>query len=78
MENNQNADYSWLLDVLAEHLKSDEWSSEICDFIDEHCIFFAGELEDENSLEFTKYHNDFKELIDEQLDDFCENYSIDH
>jgi hypothetical protein len=40
----------WLLDSMVDYLKSPMWTTEIFDFIDENCILFAGDLEDENSF----------------------------
>lgn len=34
-------------------------------FIDEYCIVFDDE--DENKLEFTKIHNDFKKIVEDLL-----------
>ena len=34
-------------------------------FLDEYCIIF--DTEDENKLEYTKIHNDFKNLVEELI-----------
>ena len=44
----------WILDSIAEYLKSPAWKNPIIDFIDEHCIVF--EDGDENKLEYTTIH----------------------
>ena len=71
-------EHDWLLDSMVEYLKSPMWTNDICDFIDENCVFFAGELGDENSLELTDIHNNFKKLIDEKLDAFLAEFGIDY
>mmetsp|Transcript_13369 Transcript_13369/g.22755 ORF Transcript_13369/g.22755 Transcript_13369/m.22755 type:complete len:214 (+) Transcript_13369:29-670(+) len=77
MEQEQN-ELDWLLDSMIEYLKSPMWTTEICDFIDQNCVFFAGELHDENSLELTQIHNQFTKLIDEKLDTFCAEFGISY
>jgi hypothetical protein len=72
---NQN-DMEWLLDCMVDYLKSPMWTVEIFDFIDENCILFAGDLEDENSFFQTEIHNNFKQLVDTKLDGFCAEFSI--
>lgn len=34
-------------------------------FLDEYCIIF--DTEDENKLEYTKIHNDFKNIVEELI-----------
>tara|TARA_B110000285_G_scaffold37687_1_gene40803 strand:- start:551 stop:913 length:363 start_codon:yes stop_codon:yes gene_type:complete len=75
---NQDNDMDWLLDCMVEYLKSPMWTTEICSFIDFHCVFFAGDVSDENSLEFTTIHNDFKSIVEVKLDGFCAEFGIDH
>ena len=78
MESTGEGEYSWLLDWLVEYVKTPDWQEDINEFLDDNCILFAGDVEDENSLEFTSLHKEFKELIDEKLDEFCEEYGIKH
>ena len=40
----------WLLDSMVVYLKSPMWSTDICDYIDENCMLFAGNVDDENSF----------------------------
>jgi hypothetical protein len=75
---NQDNDMDWLLDCMVEYLKSPMWTTEICSFIDFHCVFFAGDVSDENSLEFTTIHNDFKSIVEVKLDGFCAEFGIEH
>lgn len=73
-----NNDFTWLLDVLCEHLKSPSWTTEICNFIDDNCIAFAGNVDDENSFEFTSLHNRFKKIVDLKLEEFVMEYGVTH
>ena len=49
-----NSLQEWMLDSIAEYLKSPAWKNPIIDFIDHHCQVF--DAEDENKLEYTKIH----------------------
>ena len=71
-------DLEWLLDCMVEYLKSPMWTTEICNFIDENCMLFAGDLEDENSFFQTDIHENFKKLVDLKLDTFCAEFGIEH
>ena len=61
---------------MAQYIKSPLWTNDICEFVDENCFLFFGDYKDENSLEFTNIHNEFKELVDEKLSEFCEEYGV--
>lgn len=61
---------------MVNYLKSPMWTTEICNFIDENCIFFGDE--DENSFEHTDIHKEFTKLIDIKLDTFCAEIGIDY
>lgn len=75
----------WLSDYVLAFLKSPTWVTPIAQFVDERCIIF--DSEDENKLEYTECHNEFKDLIDsllaahllelsvtrEQFEAFCQN-----
>jgi hypothetical protein len=69
-------DYTWLLDILVHYIKSPAWTTELCNFIDDNCIEFAGELGDENNLKFTDLHNRFKKIVDLKLDEFLVEYGV--
>lgn len=74
----------WLSDYVLSFLKSPTWSAPIAQFVDEQCIIF--EDQEENKLEYTECHNEYKELIDsrfaahlleidvtsEQFEQFCQ------
>jgi len=59
---------------MVEYLRSPMWTTEICDYVDENCIFFGDE--EENSFEHTDIHNKFKELVDTKLMIFCAELGI--
>jgi len=56
------SDNEWLGDYIMQFLKSPSWAVPIMQFIDENCIFFDNE--DENKLEYTLLHTQFKQLVD--------------
>lgn len=63
---------------MVEYFKSPAWTTEICDYIDDHCLIFGGDVDTENSLEFTQIHKKFKKLIEKKLDVFCGEFGIEH
>lgn len=77
---------SWLSDYVVLFLKSPTWVTPIAQFVDERCIIFDATCE-ENKLEYTLCHNEFKQLIDslfmvhllevditpEQFEHFCQH-----
>jgi len=75
MEGESN-DLEWLLDCMVEYLKSPEWTTDICDYIDDNCLTFGGDYEEENSLEFTAVHKKFKKLVEKKLAKFCREFGI--
>lgn len=60
-----NQDLEWLSDYVLSFLKSPSWVAPIAQFVDEQCIIF--EDEEENKLEYTECHNEFRQLIDNLL-----------
>jgi len=58
-------DLEWLSDYVLSFLKSPSWVAPIAQFVDEQCILF--EDQEENKLEYTACHNEFRELIDTLL-----------
>ena len=77
-------DMEWLSDYILAFLKSPSWVAPIAQFVDEQCIIF--EDVEENKLEYTECHEEYKELIDsrfaahlleidvtgEQFEQFCQ------
>mmetsp|Transcript_31093 Transcript_31093/g.58321 ORF Transcript_31093/g.58321 Transcript_31093/m.58321 type:complete len:540 (+) Transcript_31093:53-1672(+) len=80
----EQTDLDWLSDYVISVLKSPTWVVPVQEFIDENAILF--DESEENSLEHTKCHNDFKELVsnlilchlmevsvtEEQFESFCQ------
>jgi len=60
-----NQDLEWLSDYVLSFLKSPSWVAPIAQFVDEQCIIF--EDQEENKLEYTECHNEFRQLIDNLL-----------
>lgn len=55
----------WIFDSVLNYIRSPLWKVPVSSFINEHSIVF--DSDDENKLEYTKIHNDFKKLIEELL-----------
>eukprot|EP00927_Polykrikos_kofoidii_P025910 TRINITY_DN23201_c0_g1_i1.p1 TRINITY_DN23201_c0_g1~~TRINITY_DN23201_c0_g1_i1.p1 ORF type:complete len:701 (+),score=173.22 TRINITY_DN23201_c0_g1_i1:69-2105(+) len=55
----------WLSDYMVNTLKSPTWVAPIAQFVDERCSIF--ENAEENKLEYTVCHNEFKELVESLL-----------
>lgn len=61
-DGDDSGELDWLSDYVLAFLKSPTWVTPIAQFVDERCIIFS--TEEENKLEYTICHKDFKELID--------------
>ena len=55
----------WFFDIIINFLRSPRWKTPIMSFLDEYCIVFDNE--DENKLEYTSIHNEFKKLVEELI-----------
>ena len=55
----------WFFDMIIGFLRSPRWKTPVMSFIDEYCTVFDDE--DENKLEFTKIHMDFKKIVEDLL-----------
>jgi len=53
---------SWLIDLILAFFHSMEWKMPVLSFIESNCSVFDNE--DENKLEYTKIHKEFKELTE--------------
>jgi len=58
-------DLDWINDYVLSVLKSPTWVNPIAQFVDDHCFIF--DAEEENKFEYTTYHQQFKQLIDDLL-----------
>jgi hypothetical protein len=52
---------TWLLDAVLVFLKSEVYTTPVGNFVDEHCVVFGSQ--DENELQFTAIHQQFVELV---------------
>jgi len=55
----------WFFDIIISFLRSPRWKTPIMSFIDEHCLIFDNE--DENKLEYTPIHSEFKKIVEELI-----------
>ena len=55
----------WFFDIIINFLRSPRWKTPIMSFLDEYCIIF--DSEDENKLEYTPIHMNFKKLVGEAM-----------
>jgi hypothetical protein len=53
---------SWLIDLILSFFHSAEWKAPVLSFIETKCACF--DEEDENKLEYTMIHKEFKELTE--------------
>lgn len=51
---------------MTEFLQSPVWKNPIINFVEEKCLIF--ENTEENRLEYTVVHNDFKRMIESKLE----------
>lgn len=64
-EDKPEGENDWFFDIIINFLRSPRWKTPVMSFLDEYCISFDNE--DENKLEYTKIHNDFKKLVEELI-----------
>ena len=53
---------NWLIDLILSFFHSMEWKAPVLSYIETHCCSFDDD--DENKLEYTKIHKDFKDLTE--------------
>ena len=51
--------------MIINFLRSRRWKTPVMSFLDKHCILF--DSEEENKLEYTTIHNQFKNLVEELI-----------
>ncbi|GLC36117.1 hypothetical protein PLESTB_001378900 [Pleodorina starrii] len=68
------ADAAWLSEAVVEFLKGPMYINPLMSFIDERCLIFTPE--EENKLEYTTCHNEFKDLVDRLLTDFLADLGV--
>ena len=62
MSQGTKEDKSWLIDLILSFFHSPEWKAPVLSYIEEKCIVFDDE--EENKLEYTVIHSDFKKLAE--------------
>ena len=62
-EEPEEGENDWFFDIIINFLRSPRWKTPIMSFLDEYCIIF--DSEDENKLEYTPIHSNFKKLVEE-------------
>mmetsp|Transcript_95651 Transcript_95651/g.205229 ORF Transcript_95651/g.205229 Transcript_95651/m.205229 type:complete len:221 (+) Transcript_95651:100-762(+) len=58
---------TWLTDYVIQIMQSPSWAGPIQEFIEAQCAIFDTHAPDENKLEYTDVHSEFKELVDSLL-----------
>lgn len=53
--------------MIINFLRSPRWKAPVMSFLDDNCIIF--DTEEENKLEYTTVHNNFKKLVEGLLDE---------
>jgi len=66
----------WFFDMIIGFLRSPRWKAPVMSFIDEFCTVFDDE--EENKLEFTKIHNDFKKIVEQLLEELMKELGVTH
>lgn len=61
------ADKEWLVDYVIQFLKATTWSMPLEDFIEQHCAVFDLATPEENKLEYTTLHDEYKNMIESVL-----------
>jgi hypothetical protein len=67
---------AWLYDAVIRFLQGPLYTTPLMGFIDAKCVVFDESCGDENKLEFTVIHNEFKELVDNSLCDFLSEIGV--
>eukprot|EP00672_Neobodo_designis_P021866 CAMPEP_0174834382 /NCGR_PEP_ID=MMETSP1114-20130205/4796_1 /TAXON_ID=312471 /ORGANISM="Neobodo designis, Strain CCAP 1951/1" /LENGTH=220 /DNA_ID=CAMNT_0016068289 /DNA_START=40 /DNA_END=699 /DNA_ORIENTATION=+ len=76
------SEHEWVVECVAQFLRSPLWTTPVHDFIDEHCILFSGTSDagsgpqGEQSLEHTAIHHKFRELVDGLITEYIEELGV--
>jgi len=65
----------WFFDMIIGFLRSPRWKTPVMSFLDENCIQFDCK-EEENKLEFTMVHNNFKKLVEGLLQELMSELGV--
>ena len=69
-----DATASWLYEAVIRYLQGPMYTTPLMGFIDTKCLVFDDE--EENKLEFTVVHNEFKDLVEGLLSDFLSELGV--
>ncbi|KAG1655502.1 hypothetical protein FOA52_008521 [Chlamydomonas sp. UWO 241] len=64
----------WLAEAVVDFLRGPLYINPLMGFIDQKCLIFT--TEDENKLEYTPIHEEFKDLVDALLTEFIEELGV--
>eukprot|EP00240_Pyramimonas_obovata_P016432 CAMPEP_0118952146 /NCGR_PEP_ID=MMETSP1169-20130426/54352_1 /TAXON_ID=36882 /ORGANISM="Pyramimonas obovata, Strain CCMP722" /LENGTH=264 /DNA_ID=CAMNT_0006899325 /DNA_START=58 /DNA_END=849 /DNA_ORIENTATION=+ len=67
-------DHEWLYEAVIRYLQGPMYSTPLMGFIDEQCVIF--DTEEENKLEYTTIHENFKKLVDTLITDYLMELGI--
>ncbi|XP_018605040.2 cilia- and flagella-associated protein 36 isoform X2 [Scleropages formosus] len=67
-------DSEWVLESIAGYLGSPEWVIPVTDFMENKCTVFDDE--DENKLTYTEIHQQYKELVEQLLENYMQEVGI--
>ncbi|XP_019643885.1 PREDICTED: cilia- and flagella-associated protein 36-like isoform X2 [Branchiostoma belcheri] len=65
---------NWVLDSVVQFLRSPTWTVPVMNFIEENCLVFDND--EENKLEYTEAHNQYKGMVEALLGSFMEDLGI--
>jgi hypothetical protein len=74
-EEEPEGENDWFFDIIINFLRSPRWKTPIMSFLDEYCIIF--DHEDENKLEYTPIHLNFKKLVEELIGELLAELEVD-
>ena len=69
-----DATASWLYEAVIRYLQGPMYTTPLMGFIDAKCLVFDDD--EENKLEFTVLHNEFKDLVEGLLSDFLAELGV--
>lgn len=74
-EEQPEGENDWFFDIIINFLRSPRWKTPIMSFLDEYCIIFDNE--DENKLEYTSIHHQFKKIVEELIGELLAELGVD-
>ncbi|CAG9460702.1 unnamed protein product [Pedinophyceae sp. YPF-701] len=74
MTQGEAGDDAWMQEAIIEFLQSPCYINPLMTFVDEKCVVFQDE--EENALEYTQLHQEFKDVVDGLLTTFLEDLGV--